>query len=232
VYFGAIQLLALALFAACLYHCWQSEGRRFAQQWFAVGYLFALLYQVVLVQFRVVSYSDRMLQFGSAPTLTSLLLPALFYISYVLAGRMNPGNQFRRNLLLIFLLTSALSLPIDATALAFDWWSFPSQSRAFLDGIPYFVPLSWGFTGALYFAFFYFVRRIRLRGNGQLYAFVLGAPLITGVALLLVMVAQVTVAILGFIQGDLLLNILLGILLLALPIGMALRWPNAGTLSR
>jgi hypothetical protein len=223
VYSGAVQLLAVALFAACLYHAWQSEGRRFAQQWFAVGYLFALLYQLVMVQFRVVSYSDRMLQFGSAPTLTSLLLPALFYVSNVLAARMSHGKESKWNLWFVFLLTPALALPLDATALAFDWWSFPSQSPAFLNGIPYFVPLSWGFTGALYCAFFNFVRRIRLRGSGQLFAFVLGTPLVTGVGLLLVLMTQVAVDLLGLVQGDLLLNLLMGVLLLAFPIGFAFR---------
>jgi hypothetical protein len=229
VYHGAIQLLSVVLFAACLFHSWQSEGKRLAQQWFAVGYLFALLYQVVLVQFGAISYSDRILQFGSAPTLTSLLLPALFYIAYVVAHRINPANRTRPTLLLIFLLTPALALPIDATALAFDWWSFPSQSRSFLNGIPYFVPLSWGFTGVLYYAFIQFVRRIRLRGGGQLFALILGTPLITGVGLLLVVVAQVIVALLGLAQSDLLMNILLGTLFLALPIALAFRLPRGRT---
>jgi hypothetical protein len=226
VYPGAIQLLAVALFAVCLYHSWKNEGKKHAQQWFAVGYLFALFYQVVLVQFGVISYSDRILQFGGAPTLISLLLPALFYISYVVAARMNPANRTGPMLLLIFLLTPALVLPIDATALAFDWWSFPSQSRSFLNGIPYYVPLSWGFIGVLYYAFFRFVRRIRFRGSGQLFALVLGTPLMTGVGLLFVVVAQVIVALLGLVQSDLLLNILLGMLFLVFPIALMFSLPR------
>jgi hypothetical protein len=226
VYPVAIQLLAVALFAACLYHSWQAEGRRYAQQWFAIGYLFALLHQVLLVQLGVVSYSDRVLQFGSAPTLTSLLLPALFYVAYVLAHRMNPADHARPMLGLIFLITPALALPVDATALSFDWWSFPSQSRSFLNGIPYFMPLSWGFTGALFYAFIQFVRRIRLRGSGQLFALILVTPLMAGLSILLVLFAQFVVASVGLLQSDLPLNILMGVLLLALPVIFAVFLPR------
>jgi hypothetical protein len=166
-----------------------------------------------------------MLQFGSAPALTSLLLPGLFYIAYIVARRMNPANHARPMLYLMFLLTPALALPVDATALAFDWWSFPSQSRSFLDGIPYFMPLSWGFTGALFYGFVRFVRRIRFRGSGQLFALILGTPLMAGLSLMLVLLAQLVVALLGLVQGDLLLNVLMGVLLLALPIASASRLP-------
>lgn len=226
MYAGSIQFLAVLLFAACMYHSLHNEGRHLAQQWFGVGYLFALLYQVLLVQFGVISYSDQMVQFGSAPTLTSLLLPALFYVAYFIARQMNPGDQVRPMILLIFLLTPALALPVDATALGFDWWSFPSQSRSFLDGVPYFVPLGWGLVGALFYSFIRLVRRIRLRGNGQLYALILGTPLMAGVSLLLVLVSQLVVAVLGLAPSDLLLNGLMALLLLALPIALATWQPR------
>jgi hypothetical protein len=226
VYPGAIQLLAIVLFAACLFHSWQTEGKKYAQQWFAIGYLFALLYQVLLVQLGVVSYSDQILQFGSAPTLTSLLLPALFYIAYVVAGRMSPPNQARPMLYWIFLLTPALALPVDSTALSFDWWSFPSQSRTFLNGIPYFMPLSWGFTGALFYGFIRVVRRIRFRGNGQMFALILVTPLMAGLGILLVLLAQLVVDFLGLVQSDLLLDISMGVLLIALPIATAILLPR------
>jgi hypothetical protein len=226
VYTSAIELLALALFAACLYHSWRTEGKKYAQQWFAIGYLFALLYQVLMVQLGVVSYSDRMLQFGSAPTLTSLLLPSLFYIAYIVAGRFNPEDHARPMFYWIFLLVPALALPVDATALAFDWWSFPSQSRSFLDGIPYFMPLGWGLTGALFYGFLRFVRRIRFRGSGQLFALLLGTPLMAGLSILLVLLAQFLVAGLGLIGSDSALIILMGVMFLALPLASLVTLPQ------
>lgn len=221
MYPGAIQLFSVLIFAVCFYHSWRNEGKSFAQQWFGIGYLFALLYQVVLVQLGVISYSDRILQFGSAPTLVSLLLPAIYYVSFTGALRLTSGNQLTRALLTASFLAPALSLPVEATALAFDWWSFPSQSRTFLDGVPFFVPISWGFSAALFCAFILGVRRIRLRGSGQLFALVLGTPLMTGIALLLVVLSQVIVAIVGSIPGDAPLNLLLASLLLAYPIALA-----------
>lgn len=229
MYSSAIQLLAVLLFAACIYHSWHTEGRRQAQQWFGVGYLFALLYQVLLVQLGVISYSDQMLQFGSAPTLTSLFLPAVFYVAYLIAHRINPADQARPMIVLIFLLTPALTLPVDATALGFDWWSFPSQSRSFLVGVPYFVPLSWGLVGALFYAFVRFVRRIRFRGNGQLYALILATPLVAGLGLLLVLFSQVTVALLALVPDDLLLKGLMAVVLIALPIASAAWQPRPVT---
>jgi hypothetical protein len=232
MYSGAIQFLAIGLFATCLYHSWKAEGRKHAQQWFAVGYLFALLRELLLVQLRVISYSDRMLQFGGAPTLTSLLMPALFYLAYAVAGRLHPANPEPLTLYLMFLLTPVLALPVDATASSFDWWSFPSPSHLFLNGIPYFVPLAWGSSGALFYGFVRFVRRIPLRGNGQLFALILGAPLIAGLSVLLVLLAQFVVALLGSVQSDLMVNILLGALLLALPAAYLVGVPRWQTQKR
>ncbi len=231
MYAGAIQFLAVGLFAVCLYHSWRTEGRKYAQQWFVGGYLFALLRELVLVQARLISYSDRMVQFGSAPTLTSLLIPSLFYIAYVVAQRFNPANQARPMLYLIFLLTPALALPLDSTALRFDWWSFPSGSPQFLNGIPYFMPLAWGLSGALFYAFVRFVRGIRFRGSGQLFALILGTPFLAGVSVVLILVAQLVVALLGLIQNDLLLDVLMGALLLAVPIALLFGIPQ-GQISR
>lgn len=223
MYSSAIQLLSVLLFAICAYYSWRTDGRRYAQQWFGVGYLFALLYQVLLVQFRVISYSDQMLEFGSAPTLTSLALPALFYVAYVISKWICPPEKSRPMVLLMFLLTPALALAMDATAIAFDWWSFPSQSRAFLDGIPYFMPLSWGAVGALFYVTVRFVRGIRFRGSGQLFALILATPLMAGVGFLLVLASQLVVDVLSLIPNDFGLNIMLGLLLLAMPIAYAVR---------
>lgn len=226
MYPGVIQLLAVALFAACLYHAWRSEGQEFAQQWFGIGYLFVLLHEILLVQLRVVSYSDRMLQFGSAPTLISLIYPAFFYIAFSVARFLTPENQVKALLLSTILLIPAITLPLDATALGFDWWSFPSQSRTFMDGVPYFMPLSWGLNGALFCGFFIVVRRIRLKGSGQLFALLLGAPLVAGMSLILVLSAQVVVTLLALFQSDLLLQVAMGILLISPPLVYAFRLPR------
>lgn len=90
----------------------------------------------------------------------------------------------------------------------------------------YFMPLSWACTGALFYGFIRFVRGIRLRGSGQLFALVLGAPLIAGVSLLLVLLAQFVVALVGLAQSDLPLNVLIVGLLIALPIAFAIREPR------
>lgn len=227
MYSGAIQFLAVGLFAACLYHSWRTEGRKYAQQWFLGGYLFALLQELVLVQARLVSYSDRMLQFGSAPTLTSLLIPSLVYIAYVMARSLSPAEQARPMIYTIFLLTPALALPLDATALQFDWWSFPSTSPQFLNGVPYFMPLAWGLSGALFYAYVRFVRGIRFRGSGQLFAIILGAPFLAGVSVVLIVLTQLVVTLLGLIQNDLLLAVLMGVLLLALPVALVFGIPQS-----
>jgi hypothetical protein len=223
---GLIQVIAVALFFACLYHSWQTEGRNYAQQWFAAGYYFAVLREVLLVQLGAISYSDQMANFGGAPSLTSLLLPALFYIAYAVAQRLNPADEYRPMLLTMFLLTPALALPLDATALQFDWWSYPSGSLAFLDGVPYFVPIAWSITGALFYAFIRFVRRIRLRGSGQLFALILGAPLVAGVDVALIALLQVVVNLLALVPGNLLLNLAMALLFVLAPLGLLARRPR------
>ena len=226
MYSSLIELLAVAFFGACLYHSWRTEGQQYAQQWFAAGYYFALLGQVLSVQFGVISYSDQLTKFGSAPALASLLIPALLYMAYALARWTNSDNDSRRMYLTMFLLTPALALPIDATALQFDWWSWPSGSISFLNGIPYFVPLAWGLTGTLFYAFIRFVRRIRFTGNGQLFALILGTPVITGIDLLLIALAQVVVGLLSLAPQNILLDSLMLLVLIVAPLGFALWRPK------
>ncbi len=225
-YSSLVELIAVAFFGACLYHSWQTEGQKYAQQWFAAGYYFALLTQVLLVQFGVISYSDQLIKFGSAPALVSLLVPALLYMAYTLARFTNPDDDPRRMYLTMFLLTPALALPIDATALQFDWWSWPSGSVSFLNGIPYFVPLAWGLTGALFYAFIRFVRRIRFTGNGQLFALILGTPVITGIDILLIAFIQVVVGLLGLAPENILLDSLMLLVLIVAPFGFILWRPR------
>ncbi len=221
-----VQFLGLALFGMCLYHSWQTEGRRSAQQWFAAGYYFAILTQTLLVQLGAISYSNEMLMFGSVPALTVLIIPSLFYLAYAFSRFLSPLAGPRMLWLTIFLLTPALALPLDATALALDWWSFPSESRAFLNGVPYYLPLGWGVTGALFFAFIHFVRQIRLRGSGQLFALILGTPLVAGIDIALIALVQVVVGLLAFVPGNLLLDAVLVLLLGLMPLGFGIARPR------
>jgi hypothetical protein len=142
----------------------------------------------------------------------------LFYVAYMSATRLTEQHDTRRLAFLMFLLTPALALPVDVTALQFHWWWYPSGSRAFLNGVPYFVPLAWGISGALFYWFMQRVRRIPLRGNGQLFALVAAVPLVAGVDVLLIGLGQLLIAGLALVPGDVLLNASLAILLLLLPL--------------
>ncbi len=223
MFVGIIQMLAALAFLACAYHASQVEGQRRAQQWFLIGYLFAIMREILLIQFGVIAYSDQMLQFGSAPSVTTMLIPALFYISYSVAQKLEASDSPRAMMLLMFALTPALALPLDVTALHFQWWNFPSESRAFLNGVPYFVPLSWGLTAALFYWFMQRIRRIRLRGAGQFFAMLLATPLLAVVNVPLIALAQIFVGALALAPEDLLLNALLAILFIALPLSILLR---------
>jgi hypothetical protein len=226
MYSSAVEIIAVLACALCFYHSWQAEGSSYAQQWFAGGYYFALLSQVLLVQFGVISYSDQFVKFGSAPAVESLLIPAVLYVSYITAQRLIPSGEPRLMVLLMFLLTAALMLPIDATALEFDWWSFPSGSVSFLNGIPYFAPVAWGLMGALFYGLIRFVRRIRFRGNGQLFALILGTPLVAGINLLLFAAAQIVIGILGLAPENILLDSLMALVLILLPLSFIVWRPG------
>jgi hypothetical protein len=232
MYTSVIQIAAVALFAICLYHAWQFEGRKYAQQWFVTGYLFALIRENLLVSFNALTYSDQMLRLGSAPTLTTLLLPALFYIAYLLARRLVDTSDLRPIAYLMFLLAPALTLPIDATALQFGWWTFPSESLSFLNGIPYYVPFAWGASAALFYAFIWRVRKIRLRGSGQLFALITLSPLIAGINLLLIGMVQAIVFVFALAPQGVLLDGALVLVLIILPLAWLVRIPNFNNLER
>lgn len=226
-----IQLIALALFGACLYHSWTTEGRRAAQQWFLVGYLFALLLINLLVVTGQIAYNSAMLVIGAAPSLTIMLFPAVFYLAYTVAKAFVEATNLRAMGLMLFLLTAALLLPLDVTALNLGWWSFPTESSSFLNGIPFYLPLAWGSAGAAFYLMVGRIRKIRFRGNGQLFAMIIAVPLVAGLALALVALIQVVVNTLG-VFGEAPLYALVALLYLGLPLGYGLRFLRHGKPAR
>ena len=80
-----VQVVAVALFAVTFIHSWRTEGQRAATQWFLIGYLFALVFVSLLVVIQQIAYNADMLIFGAVPSLTIMLLPAVFYIAYAIA---------------------------------------------------------------------------------------------------------------------------------------------------
>lgn len=222
-----VQFLALVLFAACVFYSWNVEGRRMAQQWFLIGYIFALLLISLLVVISQIAYDPAMPVIGAAPSVTIMLFPAVWFLAYRIAGALVDPNNLRAMGYLVFLLTAALLLPIDATAVALGWWSFPSESYSFLDGVPFYLPLAWGVTGAAFYLLVGRVRRIRFRGSGQLFALVIGAPFLVGVTLILIALVQVVVAQVGGLGGAPALYALLGLVFGLLPLGLLWNRPRA-----
>lgn len=230
-----IQLLALLLFAVCLYHAATTEGPRAAQQWFLVGYVFALLLISLLVitgPVGQIAYHPAMLVFGAAPSLTIMLFPAVFYLAYTFAQTFADVTDLRAMAYLIFLLTPALLLPLDATALHFRWWSFPSDSHAFLNGIPFYLPFAWGLMAATFYLMVGRIRRIRLRGNGQFFAMMVVAPLVVLLDMVLIAILQVSVNVLWQVGGAMVLYGALALLFFVLPLGLMFNLPRLGRMER
>lgn len=105
-----IQILALILFIACVYHSWVTEGRRAAQQWFIIGYIFAMLLINLLVTIGQVLYAPEMLLIGAAPSLTIMLIPGVSYLAYSIARSWTDASKLRTMAYLIFLLTRVVAV--------------------------------------------------------------------------------------------------------------------------
>lgn len=214
-----IQAAAVIFFAACLAHSWRNEGARAAQQWFLIGYLYALLLisLMVVVANGQIAYNSNMLVFGAAPSLMVMLYPAVFYVAYVLAKRFVQVTDLRAMTLFVFLITPWLMLPLDALGIAAQWWYFPSDSYSFLNDIPFYIPFAWGVSSAAFFAMMGRIRKIRFRGNGQFFAMIIAAPLLAGLVLILISLIQLVIDLLYSVGGITLLYIALAALLLLLP---------------
>lgn len=223
----AAQFLAIALFAACLFHAWNTEGRRAAQQWFLIGYLFALLLVNLLVVIEQIAYNLALVVIGAAPSLVIMFYPALWYLAYTLAKFFVDENDLRRRVYVMFLLTPALFLPLDAAALQLGWWAFPSGSSSFLNGVPFYLPFAWGAAAAMFMFMVGRIRLIRLRGSGQFFAMVIATPLVAALALAAIAVIQVIVNTLAVFGGAGLLYGMLSVLFLVLPLGLVWRFPRS-----
>ncbi len=221
-----IQLLALVLFAVCLYHSWNTEGPRAAQQWFITGYIFALLLISLLVVIQQIAFNPAMLFFGAAPSLTIMLFPAVFYLAYTIARQFSEPTDLRAMALLMFLLTPALMLPIDATALHLEWWSYPSESASFLDSIPFYLPFAWGVTGAVFFCLIGRIRKIRFRGSGQLFAMIIAVPVVAALMIGVIAIVQILVYGISSIGGETAMYLALALVFLAPPAVFVVR--NSG----
>lgn len=223
-----IQFIALLLFAACLYHAWQVDGRRATQQWFLTGYIFALLLTSLLVVTGQITFDPNMLVIGAAPSLTIMLYPAVFYLAYTIARVFADPEDLRGMCYLMFLLTPALLLPVDATAIGLGWWAFPSESFDFVNGVPFYLPFAWGAVAAGYYFMVGRIRKIHFRGNGQLFAMIIATPLTAGIGFLVIALIQVVVDGLAAVGDEPLLYALLALLYIVLPLALCLNVPRLG----
>jgi hypothetical protein len=222
----AAQFLAVVLFAACLFHSWNTEGRRYAQQWFFIGYIFSLLLLSLLVVLQQLAFDEAFLSIGAAPSLAVMFYPAILYLAYTLAKIFADETDLRAMMYWMFLLTPALLLPLDATGVQLRWWTYPSESLDFLNGVPFYLPFAWGVMGAAFMYMMGRIRKIRFRGSGQLFAMMIAAPLLDGLMILLIALVQVVINALAVVGGTGLLYGALGVLFIALPLALALNIPR------
>ncbi len=223
------QFLAVTLFGACFYHSWNVEGRRSAQQWFFIGYIFFLLLASLLVVIGQWAFYAGFLTLGAAPSVWVMIYPALFYLAYTIAKFFVDAEDLRGMCYLMFLLVPALMLPVDATGLQMGWWAYPSESIMFLNGVPFYLPFAWGVIGAAVMYMFGRIRKIRFRGSGQLFALMLAAPLLDGLAILLIALVQVFVDALAALFGATILYSGLALLFIVLPLALAFQLPRFQT---
>lgn len=222
------QFIAVVLFGACFFHSFNTEGRRYAYQWFFVGYIFALLLMSLLVVIGLISFNPSFVVFGAAPSVLVMLYPALLYLAYTIAKLFMTETDLRGMMYLMFLLTPALMLMLDVAGVQLQWWAYPTESVSFLNGVPFYVPFAWGVIGAGFMFIVGRIRRIRFRGSGQFFALMIAAPLLDGVMIILIGLIQVVVNLLASIHISL-LYVALAIMFLVLPLALALRIPRLET---
>jgi hypothetical protein len=220
-----VQFIAVVLFAACVWHSWNVEGRRAAQQWFFIGYIFSLLLVSLLVVISQISFSESFLLFGAAPSLVVMLFPALYYLAYQAAQLFTQATRLRAMAYVIFLITPALMLPLDVTAVQFHWWAYPTESLDFLNGVPFYVPFAWGAVAAAFFLMIGRIRKIRFRGAGQFFAMIIAAPFVAGLMILVIALIQVLFDALGAL-GEPALYAALALLYIVLPLALVFNLPR------
>ena len=119
MYTGMVEFAAVVIFLGCLWHANRYEGRWFAQQWFIAGYLFGILRETVMqVAFQLYFYSPRLVYFGAAPALVTLLWGSLFYLAFVFARRLVSPKQTAAFLALVFVIALVLAVILASAALS------------------------------------------------------------------------------------------------------------------
>ncbi len=227
------QFLAVAVFGACVFYAWNADGRRNTQQWFFISYIFFLLLISLLVVMQQIVYNPGFLVFGAAPSLLVMLYPAFMYLAFCLAKMLVAETDVRGMSVWMFLLMPALMLPLDVTGIQLQWWAFPSDSYAFLNGVPFYLPFAWGITAGTFMYMMGRIRKIRFRGSGQLFAMMIAAPLLDGILILLIALAQVVVDWLYALGGANALYMVLSVVFVGLPIALFLRQlPRRGAARR
>ncbi len=176
---GVVQLAAVILFVACVWHATRFDGRAFAEQWFIAAYLFALIREDIMqVAFPNYFYAPSILRLGAAPALLSLLVGSLFYLGYVFARRWAAPAEHVPFAAFVFVATACFALPIEATAAQVRWWWYEMPGPVVFGDMPVVAPLLWAGGAVLFYVVFQRVRTTRLPERGRLYAMIALSPIL------------------------------------------------------
>ena len=185
VYPAVVELLAIGLFAGCVWHATRVAGRAFAQQWFIPLYLVALIRETInQAALQTYSYAPGILRVGAAPALVALLPASIFYLAYQFARRL--GAERPAGIAsVMFLSALSLALPLEATAAQALWWVYAEPRLVVFGRVPVAAPLVWGGAAVIWYAVWARVARTRLPERGRLYALITLSPIIALAQLLL-----------------------------------------------
>ncbi len=181
-----IEFIAIVLFVGGYWHAARAEGRALAQQWFTAGYLVAIIREMLnQVLFQVYVFAPAIMRLGSAPVLVTLLSISVAYLAFAFAQRWVEPRHAKWMMLLVFLITASIALPIEATAAQLRWWYYPEATQTMFGKVPWGAPLAWGGGAAIFYAVFWRIRQTRLNERGKLYALIALAPIIAVAQLVL-----------------------------------------------
>lgn len=194
-----VEFASLVLFIGCFWHAARYENSAFAQQWFIGAYLAAILRETILqTAFSVYFFAPSVLTIGAAPALLTLLSPSIFYLAYQFAVRFKPlvssqdkiGQVSARwMLVLVFLISASIGLPLETTAVAARWWVYEAAGRVVL-GAPVFASLIWGGSSFIFYVVFARIRRTPLPDRGKLYASIASAPVVAALQVIWILVVS------------------------------------------
>lgn len=184
-----LEFTSIVLFAGCLWHCARYFGGVFAQQWFIAGYFVAIMRET-LMQAMVGQYifAPTILRVGSAPALVTLLGASLTFIAFHFARRLSAIENRVRMAALILLMTTSLSLALEATAAQSQWWIYLQPATTVFGGVHLSAPLAWGGAAVIFYLTFARIRASRLPDRGRTYAMITLSPLIAVAQVLLTLI--------------------------------------------